>query len=481
MTNTLHQPTILVILGATGDLTHRKIVPSLYQLYRKGKLPKLFHVLGFSRQNLSDADFQERVRSTLELILEPESIDREQFTKFLALFHYQQGEFATDTDFDKLAQQLGRVDGEWKTCANKLFYLAVPPDSYENIFEQLSRSGLTIPCSDTEGWTRVIVEKPFGNNAKTAQHLDLKLSELFKEEQIYRIDHYLAKEMVQNILILRFTNDLFRRNWDSEMIEKIEVRLLENIGVENRADSFDKIGSLRDVGQNHLLQMLALTIMDRPVSFEADDIRASRLAALQNLRPFTEEQVALQTYRAQYAGYRELEGITPNSDTETYFKIRLNLEAPNYQNVPIIIESGKSLTTAKKEIIINFRHHTPCLCPGNDEHYKNSITMSIEPEESISLRFWLKKPGLDWELEERKLNFFLRDMYDLTIPTEGYEKLLLDCIMGDQTLFISTDEVAAMWNFIDPIRLGWDKGLVALDSYTPQSDEPAEKSKTIES
>lgn len=452
-------PTSFIIFGATGDLISLKLIPALFDLYVNGMLPKLFRIIGFSRRNWNDLEFQEFVGEILKShkIHGAKVSDIEAFQKLIV---YKQGNFDDATSYGRLAEYLGRVDGEWKTCSNKLFYLAVPPQNYKSIFINLADSGLTIPCGPEEGWTRIIVEKPFGNDLKTAEELDVLLSKLFKEEQLFRIDHYLAKEMLQNILSFRFSNDIFEKTWNKNFIEKIEIRALENIGIDGRGNFYDGIGALRDVGQNHLLQMLSLITMDRPKSLTSEEVRSERAQILQSLKsPKTE------TFRAQYIGYHTEEGVSKKSTTETYFRIKAILTHKNWEGVPIFLESGKKLFR-KKEIVVYFKHDTPCLCPGNN-HYKNRIVFTLEPKESIMLYFWAKKPGLNYEMEEQRLHFLYRDQRKKKQYIEEYEKLLLDCILGNQLLFVSSPEVRAMWKFVDPIISSWQKNKPPLKKYAP--------------
>lgn len=442
----------------------KKITPALFQLFIKGKLPSMFRIVGFSRREWSDEDFQTHVKNILSQNKrsKPKSQDIEKFLKY---FVYKKGEFDDGASYKNLAEYLGYVDGEWKVCSNKLFYLAVPPQNYESIFQHLESSGLTLPCSPEEGWTRVIVEKPFGRDLKTAEELDALLSQLFKEEQIYMIDHYLGKEMLQNILSFRFTNDLFEDLWNKEYVEKIEVRVLEDIGVEGRADFYDGVGALRDVGQNHALQMVALAMMGEPKALEAEEVRKTRAEFLKTLKPLTNEEIINQTARAQYKGYLELAGVEKNSKSETYFKVGTHSSSEAWKGTPIIIEGGKRIE-ARKEIVITFKHTEPCICPPG-VHYKNKITFSLEPKEGISIDFWSKKPGLDFEMQKQKLNFLYRDERKNAQYIEEYEKLLLDCILGNQLLFVSTEEVKAMWAFIDPIVRAWEDDVVPLTTYSP--------------
>jgi len=456
-------PTVFVIFGATGDLMARKITPALFQLFIKGKLPLMFKIVGVSRRSWTTEEFQEHVKKILTT--HKAKLKAEDINRFLKYFIYRKGSFDDEKSYIQLAEYLGLVDGEWKVCSNKLFYLAVPPQNYESIFNHLKSSGLTLPCGPDEGWTRVIVEKPFGHDLKTAEKLDEMLGDLFREEQIYRIDHYLGKEMLQNIITFRFSNDLFEDLWNKKYIERIEVKVLEEHGVEGRADYYDGVGALRDVGQNHALQMVALVLMDEPKSLEPAEVRKTRAKILETLTPLTPSQISQQTIRAQYVGYRTHEGVIRNSETDTYFKVLAHSKSKNWEGVPIIIEGGKKMEV-RKEIVVSFKHTEPCICPP-EGHLQNKITFSLEPKETISIDFWSKKPGLDFGMHKQKLNFLYRDARKNAQYIEEYEKLLLDCISGNQLLFVSTEEVRAMWAFIDPIVSAWDKNAVPLLEYKP--------------
>lgn len=461
-------PTILVIFGATGDLMAKKIMPALFHLFQKGALPTMFKVVGFSRQGFSSEDFRKHVFNSLTA---RKDVNVKTCRDFCEFFSYQIGEFQKESDYLALSSSLNKIDEEWGVCSNKLFYLAVPPRFYENIFNHLALSGLTKPCSPEEGWTRIIVEKPFGNDLKTAKKLDDLLSKLFREIQIYRIDHYLAKEMLQNILAFRFSNNLFENDWGNQLIESIHIRLLEKIGVEDRGSFYDGVGALRDVGQNHLLQMLALVTMDYPGNFGADAIRKSRAKVLNFLEIPSTGEAQNNSFRAQYDGYQKISGVASDSETETYFKVRVFLSSPRWKGTPIFLESGKRLKDQRKEIEIIFKHPMPCLCPSDGIHYKNKLIIHLEPVEGITIRFWSKKPGLKMDIEERTFDFKFREAAKHVQYTEEYEKLLLDCIAGDQTLFVSSEEIKAMWKFIDPILEVWQKNQVPLNTYKPDTND----------
>ncbi len=467
MTSSSH-PTILIIFGATGDVVAKKIVPALFRLFVAGRLPKLFRIVGFSRREQSDEAFRAYIRDLIAKKADLNASDA-QTAAFAALFAYARGSFDQGEAYVGLAEALGRVDGEWKTCANKLFYLAVPPDLYEPIFHHLSDAGLTKECGEDGGWTRILVEKPIGMDQATSETIDGLLGELFREEQIYRIEHYLAKEMIRNLLVFRFGNDLFEGVWSHEHIERIHVRLWEAIGVETRGAFYDKVGALRDVGQNHLLQMLALVTMEAPSVLDADGIRAQRAALLKTLRPVT----AMHTFRAQYEGYHTIPGVRPNSQTETYFAVETVLDHPRWQGVPCRLEAGKRLGRARKEVEVWFRHPVPCLCPEGEPHQRNRLLISLEPLEGITVELWSKKPGYGWKTEKRSLDFTLRDASKRVQYTEEYEKVMLDAIEGDQTLFVSTEELRSMWAFIDPILKEWEEGRTALATYPPDTETVA--------
>ena len=459
-------PTLFVVFGATGDLVGYKIIPALFHLWSKKKLPEKFRIVGVARKDLTNDVFRENVREYLKKYIG--SSDPEACDAFAELCVYSQGYFEEPAAFEKLKGVLRAIDDGWAQCSSKLFYFATPPAFYESIARNLASSGLTEPCGGDEGWTRVIVEKPFGKDLETAEKLDELLGHLFKESQIYRIDHYLAKEMLQNILAFRFSNNLFEQSWTNAVIESIDIRFLETLGVEDRGAFYDGVGALRDVGQNHMLQMLALVTMEYPVSYEADAVRAARSSLIKTITVPTPEVILETSERAQYEGYRAIKGVGEESTTETYFKIRTSLEVPRWRGVPVTLEVGKRAGAVRKEIVVTFKHPSPCLCPPSEKvHFKNRVIFQLEPEERITIQFWAKKPGLEMLMEERDFTFTYRAAGMRGQHTDEYEKLLFDCITGDQTLFVSTDEIRAMWQFIDPIITAWNSGAVPLTFYPP--------------
>ena len=462
--------TILVIMGITGDLVGKKVAPALFDLYQKGELPEKFRLIGFGRKQFDAAGIR-RFVTDLVLAKFPDA-DAGQLQAFTEMLDYQQGLFEEAASYERLKARLAQIQQPWGE-ANKLFYLAVPPEIYGGIFQHFQAVNLI------DEHSRILVEKPFGSNAKSAQELDLLLGTLFAEERIYRIDHYLAKEMLQNILAFRFNNDLFEKSWDNQLIELIQIRLWEKIGVEHRGKFYDGVGALRDVGQNHLLQMLALVTMDYPVDFLPSALQARRTEILNQLKPLTPEQIRAQTYRAQYDGYQQIAGVAPDSQTETYFRFTTQLDSPKWAGVPVIFDGGKRLGEARKEIIITLRHPEDCNCPPG-RHYRNRIIFALEPKEGIEIELWAKKPGLGNEVELRRLEFMLRQTAGRLQYIEEYQKLFIDAIRGDQTLFVSTSEVQAMWNFIDPIAAAWAQNIVPLKTYQPDTDQaPADSANII--
>lgn len=473
MSTTAMVPTVLVVFGATGDLMTRKIVPSLYHLMGKGALPSRFCAVGFGRREWGNEEMRTHVRSILT-----EKYPQAPFADVGALAHlfsYSRGTFNDSAAYESLAAQLAAIDTEWGVCANKLFYLAVPPEHYRTIFTHLAASGLTAPCDELTGWTRVLVEKPFGNDRETSRELDELLGNLFLEEQVYRIDHYLAKEMLQGILNFRFTNNLFEQSWDRSAIESIDITLHESIGAEKRGAFYDGVGALRDVGQNHILQMLALITMEQPESNSPAAIRAARAQAVRDvLRPLSPQEVARESYRSQYEGYRDIDGVAADSQTETFFRLRARLAGPRWAGVPVTMESGKRIDGVCKQIVVNFLHPHPCMCaPG--QHYQNQVIFQLEPSDTIKIIFWAKKPGFDNETERREFSFFLYEKEEKAQYVEEYARLLLDAFRGDQTLFVSTQEIREMWEFIDPVVDTWADGAVPLDSYAPDTQDAPER------
>ena len=450
-------PTIIVIFGVTGDLSRRKLIPALFDLEAAGMLPAKLRIIGFSRRTWSKAEFYAYIR---EVLSGRNHGHEESFVeKFVKKFEYCQAFFDEAQAYRRLGELIMRIEkSTFKQCANKLYYLAVPPHFYEGIFRELALSGLTIPCGGNEGWARILVEKPFGNDVRTAKKLDLLLGMLFKEEQIFRIDHYLAKEALQNLLAFRFSNALFEPVWNHEHIDSIAITLAETDTVGTRGAFYDGIGALKDVGQNHLLQMLSLIAMEPPKDARADSIRRERARVLRVLHGGG-SPLSQYAMRGQYEGYQEEKGIAAGSTTETFFSLKVFVRNKRFRGVPFVLSSGKGLSEARTDIVISFKppHHCPCRAKQVKCTHENRLSFRIQPNEGIELRFWIKKPGFSNELEEKHLSFsYAASVQAVRLP-DAYERLLADALAGDQTLFTSTEEVQAAWRFIMPILVAWQQ------------------------
>lgn len=441
-----NRPTTIVIFGGTGDLAKTKLFPALLDLYVAGQLPNSFHIIGLSRKKLSDAEYQAFVR---ESIAHKGHDHRESTVQdFCSSIQYVAGNFDEPIAYEQIKETLKEYDDSIGQCTNKLFYLAVPPQYYEVIFEHLSSSQAMALCDDKDSWSRLLVEKPFGRDLTTAQALEKKLCSLFKDEQIYRIDHYLAKDAIENIIALRFVNSVLADSWNSHAIESIHIKLLETKDVSNRGSFYDAIGTLRDVGQNHLLQIFALLTMPPADIQDPQSVRAARTKALQSLKHSTLHNIV----RGQYEGYANTTGVADKSDTETYFKLSFNLQSEMWRDTEFILEAGKALDRQENEAVITFKPLNMCHCAAEKVPHKhrNTLTIQFSPKQHISLSMWTKQPGFSFALREQELTLVSNNTKESFSP-EAYERVLFDCITGDQTRFVSGAEVESSWKFITPI------------------------------
>lgn len=455
-------PTVLVIFGATGNLAETKIFPSLFDLFLGGFISDSFHVVAFARKQFSDQDYQSLVSDWIKK--GKSEVDEVKLSNFLSRVHYIVGNFDDEHAYEALQKKLLKVDEEvFKVCSNKLFYLAVPPNLYENILNRIAFSGLSIPCiGPGGGWTRILIEKPFGNDLQTARSLDHLLGLLFEEDQIFRIDHYLAKETIQNILAFRFGNGIFEPLWNKNHIVSVDIIASESNTIGSRGAFYDDIGALKDVGQNHLLQMLALIALPAPSDFSATSIRKARAEVLSSLVLPTKNDV----YRARYAGYVNEKNVKDNSTTETAFALRVFLNTPRWEGVPFFLGSGKGFSESEVSITVYFKRPRMLGFGGEDCERENALMFRIQPKEGITLSFLAKRPGFGIELHEKQLSFSYEDETkkpnELKIPN-AYERVLYDCIRGDQTLFTSTAEVDASWSFVASVIDAWQS--VKLSEY----------------
>ncbi len=449
-------PTSLVLLGGTGDLAQKKLIPALMDLMLKGVLPDRFHVIGFSRDDLDDKGYQAFVRA--QIGRKGHGHEHQAIDSFVERFSYVQGDFNDKVAFERIKRSLVAYDETIGMCTSKLFYLAVPPNFYDTIFEQIAHTKLDQPCVVGEGWTRVLVEKPFGSDLDHAHYLEDKLSVLFREEQIYRIDHYLAKDALQNIIAFRFSNGLFENNWNKDYVEAVYLKVFEKFDVSTRGAFFDGVGALRDVGQNHMLQMLALVTMQTPEKLTADALRSTRAKLLRSLHVPTTDDLGTNIVKGQYEGYRDTKNVDPKSNTETYFALKTYLDTPEWDGVPFYLEHGKAMQESKTELTVRFRSSKDCVCGESEPHdHPNFIRFTISPEQKITVRFWVRKPGLKYELEPNDLVFDRSTtLSEGVLVTDAYEEVLYDGICGDQTLFVSSEEQAAAWKYVTSILNLWE-------------------------
>lgn len=457
----MNKPLTITIFGATGDLYQNKISTALLDLFSEGLLPLDFTVVAFARKTYTDDEFRSFTKESL--VKKKGSHSPKEIELFLEHFKYFQGDLNSVEDFDSLNRELAGLDEKRGMCANKLFYLAVPPALYGVIFENIAGAGLALPCAHGDisknTWTRVLVEKPFGKNIDEAQHLDRMLGELFDESQIFRIDHYLAKETIQNILTFRFSNNVFESLWNGKYIERVKITVHEKNTLETRGVFYDGIGALRDVGQNHMLQMLALVAMEDPRGMNAERIRELRAEVLEKTILINKESIV----RGQYNGYLNEQGVRISSDTETFFRMTLAVNNDRWAGVPFELESGKALAESKVSIEVYFKETDQCFCPEKHEgSHQNILTFGIQPNESIRFLFWFKRPGFDFGLDPQNLSFnYKRDITENTIH-DAYERVLYDCIRGDQTLFTSTKEIMAEWKLVTYILDVWKNKPLAV-------------------
>ncbi len=436
-------PTALVIFGGTGDLAGAKLLPALFDLYLQDLLPAQFIILALSRKALSHEEYRQYAKDNITKLRE---VDLAKLDKFCDSIQYISGNFSDLTAYENIKTAISDFDERLRVRANKLFYLAVPPNLYSDIFAKLKESD-ALKAYEKE-WSRLLVEKPFGSDLETAKLLEQQLCELFTEEQIYRIDHYLAKDAIENILSLRFANSILADSWNGNRIESINIRLFETADVSNRGAFYDGIGAVRDVGQNHILQILALLTMPATDIHNTISVRSSRLKALEMLT----NDLVVDFIRGQYIGYHDARGVAEGSLTETYFKITTKLKDDIWKDVVVNLESGKAMMSAYSEALIIFKPIDECHCraESGSHFHRNSLLIRFSPEQSIHLTMWIKEPGFKFKLHERELVLTENAGEKFRSP-EAYERVLYDCIIGDQTRFVSGDEVVAEWNFITPI------------------------------
>lgn len=447
----------IVILGASGDLTARKLMPALYSLYRKGCLPDSFHILGCSRTPWTAENFRDRMKESL-----PGKADLSSWPEFVASLSYLPLDYDDLPSFRRLASYLKEFGRGKGLGDNLIFYLAVPPAVYGAIARMLGRAGLAAEGKVGDGWSRIVVEKPFGHDLESAIELDSALHEHFQERQIFRIDHYLAKETVQNILMFRFANAIFEPVWNRRYIERVKITAAESIGIEHRAGYYDRSGVLRDMFQNHMMQLLALTALEPPSQFEANRVQDEKVKVYRSLQPFPVDRLKDYIVLGQYApgeingeavpAYVDEEGVAPDSLTPTYATMKVFIDNWRWQGVPFFLTSGKRLAEKITSIAIDFREvpHSMFRKTLGAEISANRLTLGIYPEEKITLTFQTKNPGARVRLRAVTMDFFYQQNYEGPV-LDAYEKVLIDCMLGDRMLFLREDGVELCWSFLTPI------------------------------
>jgi glucose-6-phosphate 1-dehydrogenase len=457
-------PVTLVIFGASGDLTHRKLIPALFDLSESGLLAPNFTVVGFGRSPLSDDDFRTSLYEGARMFSRHTPISAATWRKFSQALHYQPGHFDDPASYRRLGQRLDDIDRAHATQGNRLFYLATPPDLFPVIIGQLGESGLNRPPME-HAFVRIVVEKPFGTDLASARQLNRQVQTAFEESQIYRIDHYLGKETVQNILAFRLANGIFEPIWNRNYIDHVQITVAESDGVGRRGGYYDQVGAFRDMVVNHMLQLLSIVAMEPPVVFEAEPVRDEKLKVLKALRRIPAERTGELTLRGQYTagvidgkpvtGYRGEEKVAPDSWTETFVVAKLEIETWRWAGTPFYLRHGKRLRRRITEIAIQFKGAPQTFFPGADRLDPNVLTIRIQPDEGISLRFAAKAPGATMQLQEVDMNFLYRGAFGKDDQVDAYERLLLDAMLGDRTLFTRADEVEQAWIWADDILRGF--------------------------
>jgi glucose-6-phosphate 1-dehydrogenase len=456
-------PCAIIMFGASGDLARRKLLPALFDLARHACLAPRFRLLGFARTQMTDDAFREHAT---EFLPKGDAPSGNGYTQqdFMQQLRYFSGHYDDPEAYTRLTRRLEELDREGRLNGNRLFYFATPPDVYLGIIEQLGRAGLAKPKSE-KSWTRVIIEKPFGHDAESSRDLNERVLRVFDESQVYRIDHYLGKETVQNLLVFRFGNGIFEPLWNRNYIDQVQITAAESLGVESRAAFYESAGALRDMVQSHILQLTSLVAMEAPATFGATAVRNEKIKVLQSIRPFASDTIWKSVVRGQYGpgemngesvrGYREEPGVNPNSATETFVALKLYVDNWRWSGVPFYLRTGKRLRAAHTEIAIQFKQ-APHMVFRGQRSEPNSLVANIQPQEGISLSFGAKAPGAEMQIRPVTMDFGYHETFG-GVTRDAYATLINDCIRGDATLFDRADSVEAAWQLVDPILKAWQE------------------------
>src|SRR6266850_2218923 len=482
------EPCSVILFGASGDLAKRKVIPAMYDLAQHNSLGERYAIIGFARTPMTDESFRTTIGEAAKTISEVGPIEPAKWNDFSSNLYYSAGEYGNPDSYTQLAKRLAEIDKDRKLGGNRLFYLSTPPEVYPDIVEQLGRAGLARPANPNS-WVRIIIEKPFGRDLASAKELNKIVLNVFEEKQVYRIDHYLGKDTVQNLLVLRFGNGIFEPLWNRNYVDHVQITAAETLGVERRGGFYESTGALRDMIQSHVLQLTSLVAVEPPASFDATAVRNEKLKVLQSIRPFNLGMVAQDVVRGQYApgkisdkpvpGYRQEPGVNPASRTETFVAAKLLIDNWRWAGVPFYLRTGKRLAKRTTEIMIQFRC-APHIVFRERDVEPNRLILNIQPDEGISVSFGAKRPGTEMSIGNVTMNFSYREGFG-GATRSAYATLLNDCVRGDATLFDRGDSVEAAWALVDPILEVWSAARSAtVPQYPAGSWGPRESDILVE-
>ncbi len=485
---TTADPCTVILFGASGDLAKRKVIPAMYDLAQHNSLGERYAIIGFARTQMTDESFRTTIGEAAKTISEVGPIEPAKWNEFSSNLFYSAGEYGNPDSYTQLAKRLAEIDKDKNLGGNRLFYLSTPPEVYPDIVEQLGRAGLARPANPNS-WVRIIIEKPFGRDLASAKELNKIVLNVFEEKQVYRIDHYLGKDTVQNLLVLRFGNGIFEPLWNRNYVDHVQITASETLGVERRGGFYETAGALRDMIQSHVLQLTSLMAVEPPASFDATAVRNEKLKILQSIRPYNLEMVAQSAVRGQYApgnangnklaGYRDEPNVNPKSRTETFVAMRVLIDNWRWAGVPFYLRTGKRLAKRTTEIMIQFRC-APHLVFRDRDIEPNRLVLNIQPDEGISVSFGAKRPGTEMSIGNVTMNFSYREAFGGT-SRSAYATLVNDCLRGDATLFDRGDSVEAAWSIVDPILDVWSAARTGtVPTYAASTWGPKESDQLLE-